>query len=75
MGILYLSKEVWGVEFHYVLERVIGKRSQPKTSPKNIGIYYFSPEMRAYVGCSEERCRFPCVAPGKPVDILLKNVF
>jgi len=75
MIVLYLPKEVWGVEFHYVWVRVVGKRAQQKIPPKNMRLFYFSPKMRASAGCSEERHGFLRVSLGKPTYILLKHVF
>ena len=75
MDVLYLRKEVWGVEFCFVWARVIGKGAQPKNPPENTRLFYFSPKMRASVGCSQERRGCPRVALGKPTDMLLKHLF
>jgi hypothetical protein len=75
MVVLYLPKEVWGVELCCVWKRVIGKQSQPKNLPKNMRLFHFSPNLRASVGCSEEIRGFPYVALGKDAYILLGHVF
>jgi hypothetical protein len=58
---------------------VVGKQAQPKNlpekMPEKMELFYFSPKMRESMSCSEERRGCQHVALGKPMDMLLKNIF
>jgi hypothetical protein len=74
--LFYIFSKRFG-EFHSIAygKGSLGNEPNQNNLTENTGLFYFSPNLRAFTGLGEEIHGCPCVSLGKPVYMLLGHVF